>query len=289
MEIKTIIKEEFSKLIFEYDDDVDWDLYEKSDEIKMRIFFDFLYNNNEDYTKRIPWTVIPFYLIKRTWEDFIKFGEVKNQKALDKIEGIVSRNIMKVNILTELSGHSTYSPDEDFEENFSGYIDNYLECRHKEPVDPNQLEINFDNPKQGHKKKEIEHDPCPRFQNNFFDNLIEENGWDELGQNEVRGLLFEKLREQFDWYYTVDSKGRDILSDYGLQPLLKLLIELRRERLPEKKLVTIDKILNVVHQRSDIAAWFIEGGTSSLGKLSGYIDDEGDSTISGEYKMSDYR
>jgi hypothetical protein len=73
-----------------------------------------------------------------------------------------------------------------------------------------------------------------------------------------------------------------------MQPLMTLVGELRRETKPEDKLVTIDKMLNVVHPRSDMASWFIEGGSSSLSKLSGYGDIEygDDSAISGSRKIS---
>ena len=37
----------------------------------------------------------------------------------------------------------------------------------------------------------------------------------------------------------------------------------------EKKLLLIDSILNIVHQRSDLATWFVQGGRESLTQLSG--------------------
>ena len=71
--------------------------------------------------------------------------------------------------------------------------------------------------------------------------------------------------------------------------------KLYEEDAPENKLVLIDKILNVVHQRSDMASWFVQGGSAALSDLSGYeIPDEEDggyttkSAISGRYNMSDY-
>lgn len=59
------------------------------------------------------------------------------------------------------------------------------------------------------------------------------------------------------------------ISDYGLKPLHKFLVQLRKEFDPSKKLPILDKMLNVVHQRSDIAAWFVEGGSAALSDLSG--------------------
>jgi hypothetical protein len=83
------------------------------------------------------------------------------------------------------------------------------------------------------------------------------------------------------------------MSDYGTDPLVKLAFQLAREDEAEKKVVIIDKMLNVVHQRSDLASWFIEGGSAALSDISGYMSDEkygwdSVSNISGKYKMSDY-
>jgi hypothetical protein len=96
--------------------------------------------------------------------------------------------------------------------------------------------------------------------------------------------------------YIVGSNGQYRISDYGLEPLGNLLAQLRKEQDYEKKLPIMDKMLNVVHQRSDIAEMFIEGGSNSLNKLSGYYTPEEPdktysddvSSISGKYKMSDY-
>ena len=70
--IYRIIKEEYSRFLKEnYDDsDVDWSYYEREDELKMEIMQDFLYKNTPDFTKHIPWTVVPFARLKRIWEDY---------------------------------------------------------------------------------------------------------------------------------------------------------------------------------------------------------------------------
>ena len=73
-----------------------------------------------------------------------------------------------------------------------------------------------------------------------------------------------------DW---ILHDGQWRLSDYGLKPLHKLLAQLRKEFNPSKKLPILDKILNVVHQRSDIASWFVEGGSAALSQLSGMEQD----------------
>jgi len=281
--ILKIIKEELSKL-FENYDDVDWDLYDAKDIIQDRVLNDFLYNNNSDFTKRVSWTVIPFNRLKKIWEDYIRLGFVRDEKGLEKIEGIVTRNILKVHIFTELSGHTSYDPSEIFESFFDDYIDIYLTCYFKLFQDPNQLEIDFDDPQKGYKKKQniLTASHCKGYENKYLNEIMGDIDLDEISDEKLKSYLIEKLTDRFYDYYMVDNSGREILSDYGLDPLLRLLEKLRKETKPEKKIVIIDKILNVVHMRSDIAAWFIEGGSDALSKLSGYHGDDGESVISGD-------
>lgn len=94
--------------------------------------------------------------------------------------------------------------------------------------------------------------------------------------------VFNNLRipkkHQYDWSYVYDildrryhiddsvpffSNGQPVLSDYGLEPLLKLDEQLIRQTRPEDIIITINKIMNVVHQRSDLSELFIEGGQES--------------------------
>jgi len=64
------------------------------------------------------------------------------------------------------------------------------------------------------------------------------------------------------------SNGQYLLSDYGLEPLLKLAYELDSKESPEEIIVVINKILDVSHQRSDLAELFIEGGSGTLDYVS---------------------
>lgn len=68
--------------------------------------------------------------------------------------------------------------------------------------------------------------------------------------------------------YVEDDKGNWIISDYGLPKLQKILLNLLTETDYASKLLLIDQMLNVVHMRSDLASWFIEGGREALEELS---------------------
>jgi hypothetical protein len=98
------------------------------------------------------------------------------------------------------------------------------------------------------------------------------NNWKDYLQgtnydNDELDNYVEYLDYHFGDFIT-ENHGQLRISDYGLPKLERLIFELRKVHDASKKLPILDKMLNVVHQRSDIAAWFIEGGTDSLNKLS---------------------
>ena len=68
--------------------------------------------------------------------------------------------------------------------------------------------------------------------------------------------------------YFDDDNGQLRISDYAVQPLTKLALKLKYETKPETQLFLIDQIFNIVHQRSDIASWFLKNGTNDLLELS---------------------
>lgn len=54
------------------------------------------------------------------------------------------------------------------------------------------------------------------------------------------------------------------ISDYGIARMRPFIYALVEEEDYNKKLFWLDQILSVTHARSDLAAWFIEGGTKTL-------------------------
>jgi|ERR1035437_244399 hypothetical protein len=278
-----IIKEEYIRFLKENysDDDIDYEFFQREDEITRFLFDDFLYNNNADFTKNVPWTVVPFPRLKKIWEDYMSMGVVRDTRGLEYIEDIMIENTLKIYSITMLLGHTSYSPEDNYEENIGYYVDEQLKCIVRKPVDVNQLEIPFDNPRKKNIKKTPQ-EPCDVQINPYIQEFVTNLYADEVKEQDIRKKVYEDITEKFTWYYTEDPKeGQAYISDLGMEPLLTLVGELRRETKPEDKLVTIDKMLNIVHPRSDMAGWFIEGGSSSLSKLSGYQDSDKDSAISG--------
>jgi len=259
------------RFLNESDEDIDNSYYQDYDELKRELFNDFLYHNNNNFTKNVPWTVIPFPRLKKVWEDYMTYGSVRDTRGLEMIEDIMKNNTMKVIIFTNLAGHTQWGDEEAFNENIGYWVDEQINCVYNKPFDKNQLEIPFNNPKKGYKEPE-DNSPCQTTVHPFVKEFIEEKYGDELpNREELRKYLNEKMVELFFDYYQNDPKGDmgSFISDYGLKPLEDLLYELLRAGSSEEKLLIIDRMLNVVHQRSDIAEWFVEGGSRALQQLSG--------------------
>ena len=64
-----------------------------------------------------------------------------------------------------------------------------------------------------------------------------------------------------------DENGAWRISDYAMTSLQDAAFDLIAADSAEGKLQVIDHILNIVHQRSDLASWFVEGGSKTLTAL----------------------
>lgn len=143
--------------------------------------------------------------------------------------------------------------------------------------DKDQLEFDFDNETGlGYKKKPLSNENgCDTEPLPYILNLIEKEQLEDLTRDELKEILYEHFKDLFMEYYVEDPKsGHAYLTDYGLEPLLKNYKELSRTNTYEEKISVLDKILNVVHQRSDMASWFVDGGSDALSQISGYEGSE---------------
>ena len=71
-----------------------------------------------------------------------------------------------------------------------------------------------------------------------------------------------------DFYFNfLETDYGSPVSDYGLDKLWAIAELLMRESSSERQLLLCDQMLNVVHQRNDLAALFVEGGSSALSQL----------------------
>lgn len=96
---------------------------------------------------------------------------------------------------------------------------------------------------------------------------------DVFGEEYEGNYDYEDLSEflenigYYDWAQLPD--GSDAISDYGIQPIAKILEELSPASTPEDKLLIINRCLDVIHCRGDLASTFIQGGRSTCSAISG--------------------
>jgi hypothetical protein len=90
----------------------------------------------------------------------------------------------------------------------------------------------------------------------------------EYAQDNLGVTLPKDYFERDDSFFT-DEKGQYRFSDCAMKRLTTKALELRSAKSAEQKLQIIDRILNIVHPRSDLASWFVEGGSKTLSRLSG--------------------
>lgn len=105
-----------------------------------------------------------------------------------------------------------------------------------------------------------------------------EFGWMERDEEESEDVESENvdlydaycqfLEDKGFWDWLVLPDGSGAYSDYGISPLEELIVQYTEDSTPEQTIVLINKILDVTHQRGDLASAFIEGGKSTLTRIS---------------------
>ncbi len=96
--------------------------------------------------------------------------------------------------------------------------------------------------------------------------------WEEyknnIGESYDWAAMWEFLDEMGFDKWSVLPDGSDAVSDFGLEPLEKLILKYNTEISPEELIVLINKLLDVVHCRGDLASMFITGGSRALSQIS---------------------
>ena len=89
----------------------------------------------------------------------------------------------------------------------------------------------------------------------------------------VDSMNFLDLIGFYDWMMMPD--GSDAFSDFGIEPLERILSEYDEDLPAEKVLVIINKALDVYHQRGDMASIFVVGGSKALNQIAEEIKKSG--------------
>jgi hypothetical protein len=191
--------------------------------------------------QKVTFKLIPKNLYYKALQEFVKTGKILifPVKHIESWKYGVLTNIMKLNTTTEIFGHTSHFPWDEFSDVFD-----YNEETGEERSGEYSAWI-----KQKH-SMEPENSDYKDYHSYYA------------------------AAEFLDTVYHIDdviptfSNGQYMMSDYGLEPLLKLADVLDNAKTPEDILATINKILDVTHQRSDLAELFIEGGSASLDFIS---------------------
>lgn len=70
----------------------------------------------------------------------------------------------------------------------------------------------------------------------------------------------------YDWCQLPD--GSDALSDFGIEPLERIISTYHDNSSPEQTLVVINKMMDIMHCRGDLSSMFIVGGSKTLSQIS---------------------
>lgn len=159
-------------------------------------------------------------MYKKALEDFMLFGKITRypEKFIFMWRDYCLHNIILLEAMTDIYGHSSYFPYEEFNDVF------------------------FYNQETGTLNKEI---TC-------YDKVCS-----------IIEPLEDSTNSTVRW-----KNGHYLLSDYGLPVLQTMVPELIAANTSTELIQIIDKVLNVVHPRSDLAELFIVGGSENLTLIS---------------------
>ena len=149
---------------------------------------------------RQKWEVLPAAKVKEIWNDYAKYRFVRDEEAVNELAFTMARNTAKLQVNTEMAGHSQ--------------------------LDPNEL-------------------------------------WQMDREEDMPQELDDKMG---DWMLTDEGQWR--ISDYGLNKLVPFAMALLNDKeTAEEKLIDMDRMLQICHQRGDLALNFIEGGSNTLTEI----------------------
>jgi len=226
--IRKIIREQIDNLLREDDEEK---YVERELELPMEIF------QSIKYKRKIEFDVIPKDQYLKALREFMEYNSLMRFpfKYINQWKELVIENVLKLEVINAINGHSSHFPYDDFY--------NVFDYNKKTGVE-NDGEFS----RWVNKKKKEGENYNIRSWNTVFDFLDEVYNLDGV-------LPFFSNREI-------------MVSDSGLAPLQKIIRELIQETDPNAILLLLDRVMNVVHPRSDLAELFIEGGSNSLEYIS---------------------
>jgi len=220
---------------------------EPLDETKQETY-EYYYNDYRYYIDKVvkdilagveeqPWRTLPLGRVMRIWEQYTKFGFIRDEKGMDLIANIVVANIIKLDVNCVLWGATPIVPRNELSDNDYIFLDEKPEK--KQPRDKDQLFL-FKDIQDDIKSKEDE----------------EEN------ESIVQDMIWEEFDEKMYDYIKY-------VSDYGREPLIEIAMDILEATSLETKLMLCDKAFIVSHQQYDLTKIFFKNGSYDASKLSG--------------------
>lgn len=206
-----------------------------------------------------PWEVLPFELVKRVWIEYavnklIRYERM--EKKIDQMADLIIDNIVKLYVNTVLSGHTEQSVESAVEE--AGY------CFKKESTSQEEEE----------QEEQQEYDEIKEADPTLFpvqyvpkEYKLKPGDFDEDNQCEILSITEDEYQRKSEGYIFDENWHQWRISDYAMKPLLELANELLISTTAEEKIILMDRVFNIVHQRGDIASLFVKGGSYALSEL----------------------
>jgi len=92
---------------------------------------------------------------------------------------------------------------------------------------------------------------------------------DEYAEDmELDPISQEEYDSDIEEYMYNEAHGNICISDYAMEPLIQDCLDLSNATTPEEKVLILDRMINRIHMRGNLAALFVEGGVQSLDHLS---------------------
>lgn len=203
--------------------------------------------------QKIKFNLINPQQYKVALTEFMKYREFVRfpVKYIYQWKELIKENILLLSSLTEIHGHGQDPPFDEFY-----HVFDYSETRRT-----NQYNLFTGELEDETIKGEFSTWVKQKYEETGDKGYLERYNWNSC---------IEFLEEVYniDDYVPYFSNGQIVLSDFGIEPLMELLMVLIHQDSPEDIIVTINKIFDVVHQRSDLSEIFIKGGAASLNYIS---------------------
>lgn len=111
-------------------------------------------------------------------------------------------------------------------------------------------------------------EPLIEIFNNRFNRQGQEASFDKNGDIVLK-VRYEWILDYIGFYeWAQFPYGTDAISDYGIEPIMKIINEYNDNSTPEQTLVLVNRALDVYHRRGDLSSIFIEGGKYTLSQIS---------------------